>query len=193
MTLYTWDQRHRLTRVSVTTAVNGTPVTRTVDYSYDVSDRLIGRTESATNAQSFSEGRLFDGDTLIAEYNPSTGSVTNRYISGDTIDQVFVQINHATSSTSERYALTDGLGSVEAIQTVGQQSLDLVYASFVDRPVFADYDSYGNTVWKNAEVRPREGEVNSTQPGDWTGNDSLFSWTGRELDPVGGLQWNRAR
>ena len=106
---------------------------------------------------------------------------------------MFVQINHATSSTSERYALTDGLGSVEAIQTVGQQSLDLVYASFVDRPVFADYDSYGNTVWKNAEIRPREGEVNSTQPGDWTGNDSLFSWTGRELDPVSGLQWNRAR
>ena len=72
MTLYTWDQRHRLTRVSVTTPVNGTPVTRTVDYSYDVFDRLIGRTESASNSASFAEGRLFDGDALIAEYNASS-------------------------------------------------------------------------------------------------------------------------
>ena len=86
-----------------------------------------------------------------------------RYVLGDQTDQLLARVNETTGSLA--YYLTDDLGSVRLIMDSSGTVLNAI-----------TYDAYGNILTQsNASYSDR------------------YKYTGREFDPVSGLQYNRGR
>ncbi len=181
---YTWDQRNRLTHVTVTDD-QGIVVSE-AEYTYDVFDRLIGRVLDRDGAgpQAAEEfWTLYDTPETAAEiaaavYEPGTllsnpwadvqnGSLTSRYLYTRTVDEVFARLadDQQTGQLELSWYLADRLGSVrQQVQTDGTILNEI------------NYDSFGNVV---TETNPAEGD--------------RFKYTGREYDDLTGLYYYRAR
>nr|WP_158217344.1 RHS repeat-associated core domain-containing protein [Microbulbifer agarilyticus] len=124
VTSYSYDIENRLTSVSGET--NAT-------LKYDPQGRLY-EVSSGSNTTHF----LYDGDALIAEYNTS-GTITNRYVHGDRVDEPLVWYQGSETSPSERHFLyADHQGSVNSIT---DNTGNLVSVN--------SYDSYGNGGMQN--------------------------------------------
>jgi RHS repeat-associated protein len=146
---YVWDQRNRLVSVKDYSISNGTSSqVSQVDYSYDVFDRLQGRTltlYTGGTAGTPSTARfVFDGKNMVLAFN-GTGALTDRYFWGAAVDEILAdeQFTPTTSGqlpTNEGtglWAMTDNLGTVR----------DLVTSSgVVDHLVV---DAFGNRTWQS--------------------------------------------
>ena len=90
-TIYTWDNRNRLT--DVTFENNSGKVTSEVQYTYDMFNNLIGRTyttyesDGVTVATSTTQRYVFDGSNMVLAFNGS-GSLTDRFLWGPLVDQL---------------------------------------------------------------------------------------------------------
>ncbi len=117
-------------------------------YTYDVFNRLVGKTVSDKNGEDEIDSRaayVYDGDNMVLEFqNASSDALTNsdlvrRFLDGSAVDQVFAEeVTSGGSSVQTRWLLTDNEGTIRNVAT---------YAAGVttvqDHLV---YDSFGNVV-----------------------------------------------
>ena len=175
---YTYDHRNQLIAVSFHTS-NGTP-TKNVEFDYDVQNRLIRQRVDETGDGTFDRGLKFvydhAGKTDPATGVPlddivlvfdDTGSLTNRYLHGPGIDQVFADEDAVGDIL---WSLADHQGTVRGIADYDATEGETNVVNHLD------YDSFGNLI----------GESNPAQT-------PLFRYTGRYYDTDAEIQWNNAR
>jgi RHS repeat-associated protein len=156
VTQYTWDYRNRLTNVTR----NGTPVG---NYAYDVYDQRIGKV-TPTGTERFVYGQ---NQNIALEFDGS-GALTNRYLHGNSIDDVLAD----EANGSVGWALTDNLGSVrDVVDATGASQNHVVFDSFGNvtsetNPSFDTQFSFtgrefdaetGNYDYRNRPYRPISG------------------------------------
>ncbi len=135
-TLYTWDNRNRLTEVKNENIAG--QVTSDMQYTYDVENRLIGETVTtystpgdASTATTTQQEFVYDGNQIVLQFSGTTAGavgtqalgnsdLSERYLWGPAVDQLFAQ--EATTPATEGqttlnagavdWALTDNLGTV---------------------------------------------------------------------------------
>jgi RHS repeat-associated protein len=121
VTTYTYDDRNRLTAVTV----GGTVV---ASYTYDALDRRIGFKDNGTQTWV-----VFASSSPLAnpyaDFNGS-GTLLTRYVSSQAVDEIFAR---TSSGGTTAWYLTDRLGSVRDIVNTSGTVIDHVV-----------YDSYGN-------------------------------------------------
>ena len=182
---YVWDYHNRLTDVKSYTS--GGTLTQRIHYTYDVADRLIGRqidtngdgtydaaaryvndwsTAPRTNGAPNGLGVGTGLDATLFAFNGS-GTMTNRYLSGPAVDQVFADENAAGTIF---WDLADNEGT---IRDVAQYNSGTNTTTVVNH---LKYDSFGNITAQSDSTK---------QP--------LFAYTGRQWDSAAGLQYSRAR
>ncbi len=127
-TEYEYDYRNRLTKVLVKTS--GGTVLSEERYRYDALDRRI----------SVWTDTVYDGDNPYADFS-SAGSLTNRYLYGPGIDELFARVS--ASGTAQWY-LPDRLGSVRQIANANATIADTL-----------TYDSFGQIL---TETNPANGD-----------------------------------
>ena len=170
-TLYTWDNRNRLTSVTIfNTAAeyNANTPSDVVTYRYDAFNRLVD--ESATGAAE--EHYVYDGQNLLLVLNNS-GSVVERELNGPAVDQVLATEYGPAAAGGQTpgtvdWFLADNQGSV---RNVAQYASGVT--SIVDHLVYSAYGVLASQT--NAAVQPR------------------FGYTGQMLDAATGLYYYRAR
>ena len=180
---FTYDYRNRLTEVEDFPPSLGSP-TQKIDYGYDAFNRRVSREvttytttegsndggeggDSTTTSSTYTEKFIYDGDHVVLDFLSTDSSATvphSRYLYGPAIDQVLAQ--ETTSGAGNVYwLLADNEGSIRDV-------VDKVGAA-VSGGHF-QYDAFGNVL-----------------SGDTTLGRNFF--TGRELDILTGLQYNRER
>ena len=170
---YGWDERGRLVFVSHYDASGSTieyPVATliwTVQYSYDVYDRMIARTVVYADPYAVltayeSTEFIYDGDQIVLERSMVDASLT-RYLWGPQVDQILATdaVNSGGSLAGVQWTLTDHLNTVRDIATSGGS----ISGGHIT------YDSFGT-------------------PSSTVGR---FLYTGRYFDVMTGLQnnWHR--
>jgi RHS repeat-associated protein len=169
--LYEWDQRQRLIRVTDYNASNS--VTQRTEYRYDVFDRRVGVLVDTDGDNDFDEETYFSHDGLRSESSGSgdhvaiqfdaAGQATHYFFYGPAVDQIFADEN---ASGDILWPLTDHQGSVRDLANYDAQT---------------DYTSVtGHRTYSGFGV--------STQASDF-----LFGYAGREVESATGLSYNRAR
>lgn len=117
-TTYTYDIENRLTSASGAT---------TATLKYDPLGRLYEVSGGGTTARF-----LYDGDALVAEYN-TAGTIINRYVHGDRVDEPLVWYQGSGITASDRrFLYADHQGSINGIT---DNTGNLTAAN--------NYDSYG--------------------------------------------------
>jgi RHS repeat-associated protein len=119
VTTYTWDYRNRLTEVQTPTAQDDT-------FIYDIFDRRIGKSVNGGTTR----WTAYDGANPYADFNGT--SLSNRYLYGDPLDQLFARVD--TSGNTTAWYLGDNLGSIRQLISNSGTVLDNVTYG----------DSYGN-------------------------------------------------
>ena len=169
VTEYTWDHRNRLTKI-VSKDAQG-QVIKTVDYVYDALDRRIKKTITPQTGPAEVEQFAYDGQHIILRW--ANGNLANRYLHGPAVDMVLAdeQLDGATGQTAHVYwLLADQLGTV---RDVAEYDELLGLTQIVNHIA---YDAYGAvTSETNAAV------------------DTIFGFTGREMDAESDLYYYRAR
>ncbi len=170
---YTWDYRNRLTRVTFYT---GGAVAKTVDYSYDAFNHLIGRkvTSGGTTDQRYF---VYDGDQMVLVMDPN-GAVQNRYLWGAAVDEILADEQVGGELL---WTLTDNLGTVrELVNNTSTVRNHIVY------------DTYGNVLSETAggarSAIKFTGRYLDTETGlQWNLNRWYDAKTGRWMsqDPIG--------
>ena len=197
---FVWDYRNRLVNVIDRSGTN--LITQNVHYTYDAFDRKVGKQLDADGDGIFDvyAAYVYDGQHTVLEFKDSDGAGTaqdfklkDRLLYGDIVDMLFADeqfvdslVNTptlaatiASSTTGETlWTLSDNLGSIR----------DAVDNNGIVRQ-HNDYDSFGN---RTTEIyRDASGNLTSSiVPGTI---QILFGFTGRDLDPNTGLQYNRHR
>ena len=161
-TEYDWDHRQRLTTVAY---YDSSDVKQSeVEFTYDIFDRLIAKDLDADGNGTLDSGEryLHDG-AHIAAITDAAGTLQQRYLHGEVIDQVF---GMEDVSTGDMYwAITDQLGTVRHVtDDTGTIAESRVYSAF--------------------------GQLLTTT-GTPTG--FRFGHTGRGYDADAALQYHRAR
>jgi RHS repeat-associated protein len=163
-----------LTKIDVFANASTSTVKGSVKYGYDTLGRRNGvSNETSIGTPSYSKTidyLLSDGDQ-IGEILGATGQVTNRFMYGPGVDMVLSEQQFAGGvAQSPQYQLTDHLGTVRGVaqRVGGASSATLVNA--------VQYDAFGKvTSQRNATNQPHHG------------------FAGRDIEPVGGLTYNRNR
>ncbi len=164
VTEYTWDVRDRLIGFKLKNA-SGT-VIKSATYIYDVYDQRIAKIvdpDGVGSLPAMTERFVYGSSQNIALVFDGNGTLKNRYLFGNGIDQIEADEQVATGTTL--WALPDHLGSVR----------DVVDDSGVTQNHIV-YDAFGNII----------SQTNSSVI-------FKFGYTGREFDAESGLQYNRAR
>ena len=172
---YTYDHRNRLTRVEFKNSSN--TVLKTVDYSYDVFNRLVKRTVdldgpgAGTPSDQYFAG--YDGISPTLEFDgPNTADLVHRYLWGQVVDQLLADEEIATAGAAGNtlWPMADHLGTIRDIADLNEGTN---LFSIANHRV---YDSFGNlTAETDTDV------------------DLSFTYTGKFLDDQTGysLHWNR--
>jgi RHS repeat-associated protein len=189
VTLYTWDYRNRLTNVTR----NGVTVG---DYAYDVYDQRIGKVTPAGT-----ERLVYGQNQNIALEFDGSGALTNRYLHGNSIDEVLAdEANGAVGWT-----LTDNLGSVrDVVDATGTSRNHVVFDSFGNvtsetNPGFKTRFSFtgrefdaetGNYDYRHRPYNPRSGKFIQEDPISFAGGDAnLYRYVSNSpidlIDPLG--------
>ncbi len=149
VTEYVWDYRNRLTSVRFKDA--GGSVTKTIEYTYDVNDRRIGKKIDGVVTERY----VYDRNQISLVFD-GAGSQTHRYLYGTQIDQVLADERGGTVV----WALSDNQGTVRDIVDGNGTILNHV-----------TYDSFGKVVSQSdASVEFRYGYTGREQDGE-TGLD----------------------
>ncbi|MEQ1903654.1 MAG: Ig-like domain-containing protein [Pirellulaceae bacterium] len=170
---YTWDHRNRLTKVTFKNSAN--TVLKTVDYNYDVFNRLVKRSYDSNGPGAGGVTNTFlvgyDGiNPTLAFDGGTTADVSNRFLWGQMVDQLFAdeQITNPSSAGNTLWALGDHLGTIRDLVDFNGTTY-----SITNHRV---YDSFGRlTSETNAAV------------------DMVFAYTGKYFDEITQLSnhWNR--
>ncbi len=176
-TLYTWDNRNRLT--GITFKDNSGTVTSEIHYTYDLFNNLIGRTyttyelDGVTVAATSTQRYVFDGTKMVLAFN-GNGNLTDRFLWGPAVDQVLADEQFSgnsqlpTAHGNSLWSLGDNQNSVR----------DLVDDSGTLQEHIA-YSPFGQQV-----------AAQSSNPGYVT---FAFGYTGTYTDPVTGYQLHGVR
>ncbi len=156
---YTYDNQNHLHTIWET---SGGSTTLRVTYSYDVYGQRIEQQEWTSGPGTVTTEFVWSGTQVIMDLNGSN-VVQERYLWGDTQDQLFARIDG--NGTASWY-LTDAEGSVR----------DVVNASGVSQD-HVDYSAYGVIIGSESNAAAR----------------GRYGWTSREYDADTGLQYNMAR
>jgi RHS repeat-associated protein len=120
VTEYIWDYRNRLTSVLFKDA--GGNVTKTIQYTYDVNDRRIGKQIDGVTTERY----VYDGSNIALVFD-GTGTQTHRYLYGTGVDQVLADERGGTVV----WALSDNQGTVrDLVDGNGTVLNHVVYDSF---------------------------------------------------------------
>lgn len=153
ITIYTWDNRNRLTAVTSYatyadyTATTPTP-SQTIAYTYDIFDNLIGRKDTTYNtdgsvAASTAQRYVFDGANMVLAFDGNQ-NLTDRYLWGPAVDQVLADENFVAGSHGESgnnglptspgttlWALGDNQNSVrDVVENDGTLEQHIAYSPF---------------------------------------------------------------
>ena len=173
---YAWNQGSQLTQIDVLASASSTTPTKTVRYGYDQLGRR-SMVQNQTPPQSSTGGAidylLSDGDQ-VAEILGSAGNVTSRFLYGPDVDMVLAEQTFGTSGTggaaqNPMWQMTDQLGTVRGVaqrSASGTTSIENVLR----------YDAFGMLI----------SQTNSSK-------EPTFGFAGRDMEPVGGLTYNRNR
>ncbi len=85
-TTYAYDYRNELT--SVTSYTSAGVVTQTVTYAYDAVGRQVSETVAVAGGATTETKFVYDGQAIVATLD-GTNALTNRYLDGPMVDQVF--------------------------------------------------------------------------------------------------------
>ena len=96
ITLYTWDNRNRMTTLTHKASLDA-EADLVIDYSYDIENRMVEEDEVVGG--SLDERMIYDGSQLLEVLN-SDNSVLERYLNGAAVDQVFAIEEAAVSGYS---------------------------------------------------------------------------------------------
>jgi RHS repeat-associated protein len=184
---YQYDNRNRLTLVS--DLDSGGNITQTVSYTYDASNRLVGRTVTQyaggnpDTADAQVQRYVYDGTNMVLQFDGTNSNnsltaddLSHRYLWGPAVDQILAdeQLYAATGGGFNQttpgnvvWALTDNQGTV---RDLAQYDPSTQTTSIVDHVV---YTAFGNT---------------SAPPTNFD-----FGYTGCYYDADTGLQWNQNR
>jgi RHS repeat-associated protein len=149
VTSYVWDYRNRLATVLLSDA--GGVVTKTIDYSYDVNNRRIGKRIDGAVIERY----VYDGSDIALVFD-GAGVQTHRYLHGTGIDTVLAN----ERGGAVVWALADNQGTVRDVVDGNGTILNHV-----------TYDSFGRVVAQtNPAVEFRYGYTGREQDGE-TGLD----------------------
>jgi RHS repeat-associated protein len=161
VTEYGWDYRNRLTGVLFKDALG--VVSKTIEYTYDVDDRRIGKKIDGAVTERY----VYDGLHIALAFD-GAGNQTHRYLYGTEVDQILAD----ETPTRVLWALTDRLGSVKDL--VDENGVVLNHIN---------YDSFGRVVSQtDASVEFRYGYTGREQDAE-TGLDY---YRARYYDPTVG-------
>ncbi len=159
---YTWDNRDRLTSVSITgyTTVNDS-------FLYDLFDRRIETIVPAPGQlPTVKTWTVYDGANPYADFSGTT--LTRRYLYGDAVDELFARYNTTTLS----WYLTDNVGSVREIANTSGGDIDDI-----------QYNSYGQIL---SESQPGNGDRFKFTGREWNAEIGLYYYRERYYDPNSG-------
>jgi RHS repeat-associated protein len=162
---FTWDYRNRLTQLVVKNA-SGTILSQQ-NNTYDVFDRRIGVYTNVGGVTS-QMWTVYDGVNTYADFDGS-GNLTNRYLYGLAVDQLFGKMD---ASGNSRWYLTDLVGSVRLLTNPSGGVLDTV-----------SYDSFGNIL---SESSPANGDRFKFTGRELDSVSGQYNYRARELDPLAG-------
>jgi RHS repeat-associated protein len=149
VTEYLWDYRNRLTGVLFKDGAG--VVTRTIEYSYDVNDRRIGKRIDGVTMERY----VYDGSDVALVFD-GAGVQTHRYLHGTGVDTVLAD----ETPTRVVLALADNQGTVRDVLDGNGVVLNHV-----------SYDSFGKVVGQsNVNVEFRYGFTGRETDGE-TGLD----------------------
>jgi RHS repeat-associated protein len=157
---YGYDNANHLTSVRQTS--DGSNNELLVTYTYDVYGQRIEEDKWTSGTGTVTTRFAWDGGQVWAELDGSN-AVKERYLWGDTVDQLFARID---GNGTAWWYLTDLQGSVR----------DVLNASGVVQD-HVDYSGFGVIITS---------EANATARG-------RYGWQGADYDPQTGLQYHRAR
>ncbi len=203
-TLYTWDNRNRLTEVTYEN--KSSQITSTVQYTYDVENRWIGETVTTyTTPGNLSAGTttqqefVYDGNQIVLQFSntssfttgqgtlsPLTGSdLSERYLWGPAVDQLLAQEVSQPATGGQTtlnagavdWALTDNQGTVRDMAVYNSTTHVTSIA------MHSVYNSFGYLVYQG----------NPSAGAGVAAVDCLFGYTGQPFDTATGLQNNLNR
>ncbi|MHB1038490.1 MAG: RHS repeat-associated core domain-containing protein, partial [Pirellulales bacterium] len=177
ITAYTWDYRNRLVSV-VDRPMPGLNSTQVVNYTYDVFNRLVGRTldpdGDGGTAAIQQTAYVYDGDQILLQFDKEgtgdlvAGDLTHRYLWGPAVDQILADETVDDGGPEDvLWPLTDHLGTVRDLAAYNSGNPQVVGHRV--------YDAFGN-------VRGGTGTA-----------ECLFGFTGRMYDTATDLQNNLNR
>ena len=169
ITEYQWDVRNQLVKIVELDGDDG-PVTRSVEYVYDVLGRRIQKKITPAVGPAEVESYVYDDQDIVLRF--TAGNLANRYLHGPLVDQVLADEQCDGEGHSKRvlWPLPDHLGTVNDLLEFDSSS---GLASVVNH---ITYDAFGGVT----------GETEAAV-------DHLFGFTGRESDAESDLYYYRAR
>ncbi len=174
-TTYAYDFLQQLTTVTSYTSAGA--VTQTVNYTYDAQGRQISETVSVAGGATTTTKFIYDGENIVATLD-GTNALTNRYLDGPSVDQVFADEQFTPTSAGQMpsaagatiWPLVDNQGTdrdlVEYNATTGVTSV-------VDHVAYNSFGAVTNEM--NAAI------------------DYLFGYTGFVRDLATGLDQSQSR
>ncbi len=163
---YTWDHRNRLTKVSFKTS--GGTETKNVEYAYDLFNRLIRRKYDADGPGSGAATNVYlvgyDGiNPTLAFDGTAKTDVSNRFLWGPAVDQLFADEQVTTTSTVGNviWPLADQVGTLRDLVDFNESTSVFTVTNH------RTFDSFGNLT---AETQ--------------SAVDEIFAYTGKFFDDV---------
>ncbi len=97
-TTYAYDFLQQLTTATSYTAAG--VATQTVTYAYDAQGRRISETVAVAGGATTTTKFVYDGENIVATLD-GTNALTNRYVDGPAVDQVFADEQFSPTSAGE--------------------------------------------------------------------------------------------
>ena len=170
---YIYDIFNRLIEVQYNSAT-------VAEYGYDYSGRRISKT--VYGGSTVTTKYAYDGDQVIAEYDPGAPGLLRKFIYGPGIDEPVCMIDVDGQTETRYYYHYDGLGSVIALSNTDGDIVEAYSYDVFGTPTI--YTAAGaDGLWRTAD--------DTTATVSAVGNPYLF--TGRRYDDETGLYYYRAR
>ncbi len=173
-TTYAYDFRQDLT--SVTSYTSAGVVTQVVDYTYDAQGRQISESVAAGGTTTETKF-VYDGEAIVATLD-GTNALTNRYLDGPAVDQVFADEQFTPTSAGE---MPTAAGTViwPLVDNQGTDRDLVEYNAATGETTVVDHITYNSFGTVTSETNPAI--------------DYLFGYTGFVQDLATGLDQSQSR
>ena len=134
---------------------------KTIDYRYDVFDRLAGRTVDNTHDGTIDaeDAYVYDGQNPVLQFhkngsgNMSNADLSRRFLNGPAVDQVFAEeVLSGATSVETRWLLADNQGTVRDVAVLEYNEENYDYETRIKDHLV--YDGFGNFTESDANYRP---------------------------------------